>query len=80
MTNYDEAMVAVTSLNGYQLGTRVLQVPFKKTKNSGASSGVSSGAGGGFGAPRIVAMDAGFRILLVECGGECQLAISEECR
>lgn len=44
MTNYDEAVVAVTSLNGYQLGTRVLQVSFKKNKNSGGlGSGMSSG-------------------------------------
>ena len=48
MTNYDEAMVAVNVTQRYQLGTRVLQVSFKKTKNSGGFSGVSSGAGGGF--------------------------------
>lgn len=29
MTNYDEAVVAIQSLNGYQLGNRVLQVSFK---------------------------------------------------
>ncbi|EDS43417.1 conserved hypothetical protein [Culex quinquefasciatus] len=29
MTNYDEAVVAVQSLNGYTLGNRVLQVSFK---------------------------------------------------
>jgi len=44
MTNYEEAVVAVTSLNGYQLGTRVLQVSFKRTKNS-TSFGSMSGAG-----------------------------------
>ncbi|XP_014670348.1 PREDICTED: ELAV-like protein 3 isoform X2 [Priapulus caudatus] len=30
MTNYDEAVVAIQSLNGYALGNRVLQVSFKK--------------------------------------------------
>merc|ERR1719150_3052879 len=29
MTNYDEALVAIQSLNGYTLGNRVLQVSFK---------------------------------------------------
>lgn len=29
MTNYDEAVVAIQSLNGYALGNRVLQVSFK---------------------------------------------------
>jgi ELAV like protein 2/3/4 len=36
MTNYDESVVAIQSLNGYTLGNRVLQVSFKtnKTKTS----------------------------------------------
>lgn len=34
MTNYDEALTAVSSLNGYQLAGRVLQVSFKKSKNT----------------------------------------------
>lgn len=29
MTNYDEAVIAIQSLNGYTLGNRVLQVSFK---------------------------------------------------
>jgi ELAV like protein 2/3/4 len=29
MTNYEEALVAIQSLNGYTLGNRVLQVSFK---------------------------------------------------
>lgn len=29
MTNYDEALMAIQSLNGYTLGNRVLQVSFK---------------------------------------------------
>ncbi|XP_077356088.1 ELAV-like protein 2 isoform X6 [Festucalex cinctus] len=32
MTNYDEAAVAIGSLNGYRLGDRVLQVSFKTNK------------------------------------------------
>ncbi|XP_057711710.1 ELAV-like protein 2 isoform X3 [Corythoichthys intestinalis] len=32
MTNYDEAAVAIGSLNGYRLGNRVLQVSFKTNK------------------------------------------------
>ena len=32
MTNYDEALVAIQSLNGYTLGNRVLQVSFKASK------------------------------------------------
>ncbi|XP_074599218.1 ELAV-like protein 3 isoform X3 [Brevipalpus obovatus] len=33
MTNYDEALVAIQSLNGYTLGNRVLQVSFKTSKS-----------------------------------------------
>uniref|UniRef100_A0A8C4QBD8 ELAV-like protein n=1 Tax=Eptatretus burgeri TaxID=7764 RepID=A0A8C4QBD8_EPTBU len=33
MTNYDEAAMAIASLNGYRLGDRVLQVSFKTNKN-----------------------------------------------
>ncbi|XP_040397131.1 ELAV-like protein 2 isoform X5 [Cygnus olor] len=32
MTNYDEAAMAIASLNGYRLGDRVLQVSFKTNK------------------------------------------------
>lgn len=32
MTNYEEALVAIQSLNGYTLGNRVLQVSFKTSK------------------------------------------------
>uniref|UniRef100_A0A8C4R8P1 ELAV-like protein n=1 Tax=Eptatretus burgeri TaxID=7764 RepID=A0A8C4R8P1_EPTBU len=32
MTNYEEAAMAITSLNGYRLGDRVLQVSFKTSK------------------------------------------------
>ncbi|XP_055388795.1 ELAV-like protein 2 isoform X2 [Condylostylus longicornis] len=32
MTNYDESVVAIQSLNGYTLGNRVLQVSFKTNK------------------------------------------------
>ena len=33
MTNYDECLVAIQSLNGYTLGNRVLQVSFKTNKH-----------------------------------------------
>lgn len=33
MTNYDEAVVAIQTLNGYTLGNRVLQVSFKTNSN-----------------------------------------------
>ncbi|XP_076279229.1 ELAV-like protein 1 isoform X2 [Lasioglossum baleicum] len=36
MTNYDEAVVAIQSLNGYTLGNRVLQVSFKTNKSKAA--------------------------------------------
>jgi len=32
MTNYDDAIIAVYSLNGSKLGDRVLQVSFKKPR------------------------------------------------
>jgi ELAV like protein 2/3/4 len=41
MTNYDEALVAIQSLNGYTLGNRVLQVSFK---TAGSSNGRPSKA------------------------------------
>jgi len=41
MTNYDEALVAIQSLNGYTLGNRVLQVSFK---TAGSSTGRTSKA------------------------------------
>lgn len=33
MTNYDESLMAIQSLNGYTLGNRVLQVSFKTSKS-----------------------------------------------
>jgi len=45
MTNYEDALVAIAGLNGYQLGTRMLQVSFKKSKNSMSGS---NGNGGGY--------------------------------
>lgn len=32
MTNYDEALMAIAAIHGFQLGNRVLQVSFKKSK------------------------------------------------
>jgi len=39
MTNYDEALMAIAANNGYQLGGRVLQVSFKKSKYQSSSAG-----------------------------------------
>ncbi|CAG0914833.1 unnamed protein product [Notodromas monacha] len=36
MLNYDEALLAIQTLNGYTLGNRVLQVSFKTNKKQGA--------------------------------------------
>ena len=47
MTNYDEALSAVAALNGFALGSRVLQVSFKKTKNSGGGPSSLLGPGNG---------------------------------
>lgn len=35
MTNYDESLMAIQSLNGFALGNRVLQVSFKTNKIKG---------------------------------------------
>lgn len=65
MTNYEDALVAIAGLNGYQLGTRMLQVSFKKSKNSigGGGGGYPSGCGnsmspGGLGSPESAALAA----------------------
>jgi RNA recognition motif-containing protein len=34
MTNYDEALFAISRLNGLAFGSRVLQVSFKKPKGT----------------------------------------------
>ena len=34
MSNYEESLMAIQQLNGYTLGNRVLQVSFKKHKNT----------------------------------------------
>jgi len=46
MTNYDEALSAVAALNGFALGSRVLQVSFKKTKNCGGPTSLLGGPAG----------------------------------
>ncbi|OQV23475.1 ELAV-like protein 2 [Hypsibius exemplaris] len=47
MTSYDGALCAITALNGYQLGNRVLQVSFKTGGNgsTGGGTGASSRSG-----------------------------------
>jgi len=44
MTNYDEALMAIAANNGYQLGGRVLQVSFKKSKYQSSSGGHTAGS------------------------------------
>jgi len=39
MTNYEEAVLAITALNGYPIGSRALQVSFKKSKGFITSGG-----------------------------------------
>ena len=65
MTNYEDALVAIAGLNGYQLGTRMLQVSFKKSKNSlggsgsgGGCPGVNSMSPSGLGSPESAALAA----------------------
>ena len=45
MTNYEDALVAIAALHGYQLGSRILQVSFKKSKQlySGSSANNTTG-------------------------------------
>lgn len=45
MTNYDEALMAIAANNGYQLGGRVLQVSFKKSKYHSSPTGHGAAAG-----------------------------------
>ena len=44
MTNYDEAVLAITGLNGYQIGTRQLQVstPWRNCMGFATSGGKSN--------------------------------------
>ncbi|VDQ07293.1 unnamed protein product [Trichobilharzia regenti] len=42
MSNYEEALLAIHSLNGFALGNRVLQVSFKTTPNSKLRSSTSN--------------------------------------
>lgn len=51
MTNYDDALVAIAALNGYQLGNRMLQVSFKKSKSSVAAAAAAAAAASIAGGP-----------------------------
>jgi len=46
MTNYDEALMAIAAIHGYQLGNRILQVSFKKTKSPLVGGGLEHSPGG----------------------------------
>jgi hypothetical protein len=53
MTNYEEAVVAIAATNGYQLGGRVLQVSFKKSKNQQSLMSHGVVGGGSLGTPGV---------------------------
>jgi len=49
MTNDEEAEKAISAMNGYQLGSRALNVNEARPKTGGGGGGFSRGGGGGFG-------------------------------
>jgi len=49
MTNDEEAEKAINAMNGYQLGSRALNVNEARPKTGGGGGGFSRGGGGGFG-------------------------------
>src|ERR1700756_1881385 len=49
MANDEEAEKAITSMNGYQLGSRALNVNEARPKTGGGGGGFSRGGGGGYG-------------------------------
>jgi|GEM_PF-357884 cold-inducible RNA-binding protein len=49
MANDEEAEKAISAMNGYQLGSRALNVNEARPKTSGGGGGFSRGGGGGFG-------------------------------
>jgi cold-inducible RNA-binding protein len=49
MANDEEAEKAITSMNGYQLGSRALNVNEARPKTGGGGGGFGRGGGGGFG-------------------------------
>ena len=57
MTNYEDALVAIAALHGYQLGSRILQVSFKKSKQL-AYSGSGANSTTGLSSPESAALAA----------------------
>jgi len=57
MTNYEDALVAIAALHGYQLGSRTLQVSFKKSKQL-AYSGSGANSTTGLSSPESAALAA----------------------
>jgi RNA recognition motif-containing protein len=49
MANDEEAEKAISAMNGYQLGSRALNVNEARPKTAGGGGGFSRGGGGGFG-------------------------------
>jgi RNA recognition motif-containing protein len=52
MANDEEAEKAISAMNGYQLGSRALNVNEARPKTGGAGGGFGRGGGGGFGGGR----------------------------
>jgi RNA recognition motif-containing protein len=49
MANDEEAEKAISAMNGYQLGSRALNVNEARPKTGGGGGGFSRGGGGGYG-------------------------------
>jgi len=58
MTNYEDALVAIAALHGYQLGSRILQVSFKKSKQLAYSGSAANSSTTGLSSPESAALAA----------------------
>jgi len=58
MTNYEDALVAIAALHGYQLGSRILQVSFKKSKQLAYTGSGTSSSTTGLSSPESAALAA----------------------
>jgi len=71
MTNYEDALVAIAALHGYQLGSRILQVSFKKSKQ--LYSGSSANNTTGLSSPESAALAAAIANLWIHWSTTMQL-------
>jgi len=58
MTNYEDALVAIAALHGYQLGSRILQVSFKKSKQLAYNGSAANSSTTGLSSPESAALAA----------------------